>query len=636
MGVMLPATRLLKQVARPSSLILAALLWGCAPEPTVRPPPPDPSLEPRALDAAEAGDSRLAAQLYERLAEQSSGSARVDFLLAAARQHLAGDDLEAAAARLEMARSPMTAGQSMSLALLQADLALRRDQPELTLTRLEELPEPPPTGLRPDALGLKGQAQLALGRFVEGIATLVEREAFLARPEDVLATQRIIWAGLAAMPLSESPAVVGDPVMEGWLALQPTAAAARGNPFILQRALEDWSARFPGHPAGRMLLDDLLLNAQLMTRYPAQIALLLPLSGRQQAAATAVRDGLVAAYLSAAVASRPQLRIYDTTLLGPTEAYLQAEQDGADFIVGPLLKSAVEAVLSNAGRVATLTLNMAGPEQATPPNLFQFALAPEDEAAQVARRAIADGQTRALALIANSDWGIRVLTSFRNEFENLGGTLLEFKGFDPRGQDFSAAITALLQLDQSNQRQRRLAANLGQPLEFQPRRRQDVDLIFLAAAAPAARLLRPQLRFHYAGDLPTYATSEVYAPGDRRSNRDLNGIRFPAMPWLVNPDDAAANLRQAIEGYWPQRGARLIRLYAMGFDAYRLLPLLYNDEGGELSLRLEGLSGLLTKDPRGRIHRELAWAEFRAGQLAPAENLTESDDLETESPAGSL
>ena len=635
MGVMLPVTRSPKQAARSSILILVAVLAGCVPEPTVRQPTPDQSLETRALDAAAAGDTRLAAQLYEQLADQSSGPVRVDFLLAAARQHLATNELEAAAQRLELARGQTTAAQTMELALLQADLALRRDQPELALARLRQLPQPPPATVRPDALGLQGQAQLALGHLVEGVATLVEREAWLARPEDVLANQRIIWAGLAAAPLTDPPAVVSDPVMAGWLALQPAAVAARGNPFILQRALEEWGARYPGHPAGRMLLDDLLLNAQLMTSYPQQIALLLPLSGRQQAAAKAVRDGLVAAHLSAASASRPQLRIYDTDLISPAEAYLQAEQEGADFIVGPLLKSAVEEVLSNAGRVGTLTLNMAAPELVAPPNLFQFALAPEDEAAQVARRAIADGQTRALALIANSDWGIRVLTSFRNEFEALGGTLLEFKGYDPRGQDFSAAITALLQLDQSNQRQRRLAANLGQPLEFQPRRRQDVDLIFLASAARAARLLRPQLRFHYADDLPTYATSEVYAPGERRSNRDLNGIRFPAMPWIVAPDEAAANLRQAIEGYWPQRGARLIRLYAMGFDAYRLIPLLYN-EGGELTLRLEGLSGLLTMDPRGRIHRELAWAEFRAGEPAPFDNLSAPEDIESESAAGSL
>ncbi len=74
----------------------------------------------------------------------------------------------------------------------------------------------------------------------------------------------------------------------------------------------------------------------------------------------------------------------------------------------------------------------------------------------------------------------------------------------------------------------------------------------------------------------------------------------------------------------------------MGFDAYRLLALLYNDDSGELALRLAGLSGLLTMDPRGRIHRELAWAEFRAGQPALLENMTESEDVESESAAGSL
>ena len=40
------------------------------------------------------------------------------------------------------------------------------------------------------------------------------------------------------------------------------------------------------------------------------------------------------------------------------------------------------------------------------------------------------------------------------------------------------------------------------------------------------RLLRPQLRFHFAGDIPTYATSDAFEP-DVRANRLrlLNGIR---------------------------------------------------------------------------------------------------------------
>ncbi len=631
---MLPVSPTSAQV-RPRRVWVLAALWvaaslsGCAPTP-VEPPPPTPGqqLESQALDAIDAGDPQLAAELYERLAEQSEGSTRVDYLLAAARQGLAANELASAARWLERAAGSATPQQRLEVTLLDAELALRRQQPELVLARLAQLPEPTPPSLQPQALGLKGRALFALDRLPEAVSALVERERLLSRPEDVLANQRFIWEGLSAAPLSDTPSPQSDPVIAGWLALQPAAVAARGNPFMLQPALADWSERYPGHPAGQLLVDDLLLSMQLLTNYPEQLALLLPLSGRQQSAAKAVRDGLFAAHMTGSGIAGPRLRIYDTSRLGATQAYLQAEQDGADFIVGPLLKTAVEEVLNAAGRTPTLALNFAAAELEAPPNLFQFALAPEDEAAEVARQAISAGQTRSVALVANNDWGIRVLTSFRDEYQALGGTLLEFKGYDPQGQDFTGAITSLLQLDQSVQRQRRLAANLGQPVEFQPRRRRDVDLIFLAAAAGSARLLRPQLRFHYAQDLPTYATSEVYAPGDPRSNRDLNGVRFPDIPWIVEPDESGAALRAAIEAYWPQRGPRLIRLYAMGFDAYRLIPLLYN-KGDMITLRLQGLSGLLTMDARGRVHRQLAWAEFRGGQPTPFEPLAEPEGIES-------
>jgi outer membrane PBP1 activator LpoA protein len=633
MGAMLPATPMSVQLKRLPGAILV-LLWSavalvaCVPEPTRRAPPPTQGLESRALDAVEAGDARQAAELYERLAEQAQGTARADYLLAAARQRLAANELAAADQRLTMAAAQASAQQRITILLLQAELARRLGQPAVALARLAELPTPRPPAVQPEALAVAGQALFALDRATEAVATLAERETLLTRPADVLANQRLIWDGLAVTTVSETPAPTDDSVLAGWLALHSAATMARSDPFSLPPALNQWRAGYPGHPANRFLIDDLLLNAQLMSSYPGQVALLLPLSGRQQVAARAVRDGLLAAHLATSGEARPELRVYDTSRLGPAQAYFQAEQDGADFIIGPLLKTAVEAVMGAAGRVGTLTLNFAAPELETPPGLFQFSLAPEDEAAEVARRAIAEGQTQGVALVANNDWGIRVLTSFRNEFEALGGKLLEFKGYDPASQDFSGAITSLLQLDQSNQRWRRLSANLGGTVEFQPRRRQDIDLIFLAAEAPAARLLRPQLRFHYAQDIPTYATSGVYAPGDGRSNRDLSGVRFPDIPWLVAPDASAAELQTTIETYWPKSGPRLIRLYAMGHDAYRMIPLLFN-QGDMLSLRWEGLSGQLTVDARGRIHRRLAWAQFRAGKLVPFEPLSELDDMES-------
>ena len=67
-----------------------------------------------------------------------------------------------------------------------------------------------------------------------------------------------------------------------------------------------------------------------------------------------------------------------------------------------------------------------------------------------------------------------------------------------------------------------------------PRRRQDTDLILLAANAAAGRLLKAQLKFHNSGDIPVFSTSTVNS-FDGRSNVDLNGVMFTDTPWLIDP-----------------------------------------------------------------------------------------------------
>jgi outer membrane PBP1 activator LpoA protein len=203
-----------------------------------------------------------------------------------------------------------------------------------------------------------------------------------------------------------------------------------------------------------------------------------------------------------------------------------------------------------------------------------------------------------------------LLNAFRSEFETLGGQLLDFSGYDPALQDFSQPITTLLNITRSNQRYRRLAANLGVPVQFEPRRRQDVDMIFLAADARAGRLLAPQLRFHFAGDIPTYATSDIFDIGGNVRNNDLNGVIFTDAPSVVAPDQTAADVQRDLQSYWPQRASQA-RLYAMGFDAYRLAASLYTD-GSQWPVR--GLSGDLQLDGQGRVHRSLPLAQFQNGR----------------------
>ncbi len=174
-------------------------------------------------------------------------------------------------------------------------------------------------------------------------------------------------------------------------------------------------------------------------------------------------------------------------------------------------------------------------------------------------------------------------------------------------------------IDESRARHERLAANLGMSLEYEPRRRSDVDLIFLAATEQAGKLIRPQLRFHYAGAVPTYSTSAIYQEGTR-NNSDLNGIMFPDVPWIVEPDGQSLEVRAALERHWPAQAKRRSRLYALGFDSYRLIPVLNSGPSGH-SEDLQGMTGTLYIDERGKIFRRLAWARIQRGQpelLEPA------------------
>jgi outer membrane PBP1 activator LpoA protein len=245
---------------------------------------------------------------------------------------------------------------------------------------------------------------------------------------------------------------------------------------------------------------------------------------------------------------------------------------------------------------------------------YQFALAPEDEVRAVAEQAIAAGQRTAVAIVASDERGYRLLNNFRTEFEALGGRVLGSAGYVPGAQDVSGAIRDLLNISRSEQRHRRLEANLGVDVVFEPRRRQDIDMIFLQADSPMGRLIAPSLRFFYAADIPTYATSEIYEPGNRGGDGDLNGIMFPEVPLLLSPDPRSAALARELQTHWPQRASQWIRYYGFGFDAYQLIQALYSTADAQWPIM--GFSGELSIDAVGRIRRSMPLAQFRNGRPA--------------------
>jgi uncharacterized protein len=582
---------------------------------------------PPSVDTADAlahqGDQAGAGRMYEELAAQNTGTDRNGYFLRAAHAYLVARRPEDAARVLAQVEQPLTAQQSTDESLLGIELALARGQGQQAWQRINTFTEP---RTAPDALRywrLKQQTAFAAGRPNDAVTAQISLERWLPSVQDLRQSRNNLLTSLreaSERNIRIEPRSATDPIVRGWLELGPIAAAAARSPNASIADVDAWRARYPNHPANDVVRSELL--SQHFQQQPSivgtnvsgggLIALLLPISGRTAAAAITVRDGFMTAYYQTPEAQRTPINIYDTGEIPVAEAVARATHDGADIIVGPLTR---DEVVAAAGlvmrRPPILALNFLPPSQPAPDGFYQYALSPEDEARLTARRVLTDGHRNGIAIVPSGDWGTRVLTAFKQELEAGGGSLFAATAVDSAMTDYSDSITTVLRISDSSARHRRLESILGTKLQFEPRRRGDLEFIFAPAQANIERLLRPQLRFHFAGNVPTYATSDAFEP-DPRNNQDLEGLMFPDMPWMLGSELADA-VRSALQAAYPNGGGpRRNRLFAFGFDAYRLAAAL---RAGTTNIQVEGLTGRLTLDPDQRIHRELSWAQIHNGEI---------------------
>ncbi|WP_165491572.1 penicillin-binding protein activator [Stutzerimonas kirkiae] len=569
-------------------LCFAALLAACSSSPSSTlgelPRTPQASTQ-QLLQQAQDSSPEKAAQLRLAAAQQSYQQGNLK---------QTGDILR----QLDLAL--LKPAQQIFASTLAAELALADGNPQQALAALQH-----PAFERLGELPLDQQIR---SRLVRAQALEADKQLLAAARERVESAPLLsgasaednheaIWRLVSALPRDELQQD-SDPTLSGWLALGDTVKQA-GTLNQQQNAIEHWRQQNPQHPAALRLPEPLGKLLRLEAQPLTHIALLLPTDGPLAGPARALRDGFLAAHLQAQAEQRTELKIelYDSSRIASIdELYQRAARDGVQLIIGPLEKEQVRKLADRqALPLPTLALNYSDAGQIAPPQLFQFGLAAEDEAREVAHRAWADGHRRAIALTTRGDWGNRVQQAFRQSWQELGGTLV---AADSIGQpvELAGQIARLLQLTSGDT----------------PTRRQDVDFLFLAATPQQAQQVKPTLVFQYADDLPVYATSHLFsASNDRTQYLDLEGIRFAETPWLL---DSQLPLRQQVEQKWPQAGSSLGRLYAMGADAYLLAPRL-NQLLALPETRLDGLSGSLTLNPERRIERSLPWAQFRNGQI---------------------
>src|SRR5262245_31480387 len=601
--------------------LIAVLFASSGTVPVTQPgrEPTDRKLVTQAEKQSREGDHPGAAQTFEQAAAQAPGELHNRFLLRAAREYLRADQTDQANALLKQVGTTLPSADFALRAAVAAEIDLKQQKPDRALSELDAIPQPLPREDVSDLLALRARALFALNRPAAGVTTALERERSLNGQDEVRANQRLIWQGLqqsAAGNADFSAPPGSNATVTGWLDLGRAALTAARNPFTANEDLADWRSHYPSHPANSLLNEDVLPNLGVGLAYPPQIGLILPLSGRQQGAGVAVRDGFLAALLQQDKSQRPVVNVYDSAEMGATTAYRRAIAEGAQFVVGPLTKDDVTAIAaSGETSVLTLALNQTADEANVPSLMFQFALDPEDEARQVAQRVTADGRMRGLLLLPNNEWGQRIFKAFDTELKTLGGSIAGMRFYDPASRDYSQPITQLLLIDESRARANTLNATIGTHLEFEPRSRGDAQFVFVGAQPVQGRSLRPALRFHLAEDLPIYATSDIFEP-DAEANSDLEGVIFPDMPWVISPDAVSTQLRTALSKHWPVRARGRGRLYAFGFDAYRLVPLLKAGRFGNAHA-VPGMTGLLSIDSKGRVHRELDWAQVAGGKPNP-------------------
>jgi uncharacterized protein len=590
-----------------SGLLVSLMLSACVPSVVPR-SPAEIAAAQNADDLARQGQFDRAAQAYLALAAQTPSRADHYNLLAAEayRQENALDRAAPIVAGIQ--RNELTGDEPVRLDLLRAEIALRQRNPATALQLTTQSDVNVPANLQPRLLSLRADAQADTGDLWDAARTRISMDDLLQgadRTQNRDAAVSLL-ARLGAEPLKQRAAAMQpDDRMLPWI----NQALSRLGVTVAQ-ALPNLT-----QPVGTLVPGS---GASVHEGYkmPAQIALLLPNNDGLAAISAAIREGFFAAYYQDADTHAPRaaVRVYDSggNAASAVKAYNQAVSEGAQLVVGPLTRTEVTGVLSQASLpVPVLALNHSDNKSLPAASASEFALMPEDEGAQAADHMADRGIHSAYVVISGDDFAKRAAAAFKAEFVAKGGQVAAMSQITSGSVNYDAAIGALN------------AGSAGNDAG-----------IFISMRVEQARLLLPQLRVARI-NLPVFATSHIYSGSDNATaDRDLEGVEFCDAPWLFDAQSGLPSY-QDVAAQLPAARTATAQLFAFGMDAWNLVPYLdwLRNHAGSY---LPGASGQLAADTFGHINRVLSWMKFQDGVARPMNGSLEMDNAPAgPAPAGS-
>lgn len=551
---------------------------------------------------------------------------RNDYLLQAAEMMLAAQDTEQTRQIVYTLRNEMTTrNHQVRLNLLLAQLY--KNDPKVGSSQRLALLEP--AAFEPELKQLqnklKANEYARLGQWLAAANALLMSDE--QNPEYV--NQAWEWVNRASDESLADSAKFNK--LSAYVSLKQLILENGFNPTQLKEQIARYQKVFRGHPLVMHWPENLRQIDTLTTTSRDKIVVLLPLSGRLQVTGRTIKEGILAAYFDDSSAMNatiiPEIQFIDTNTTSIDDIVEKVAP--SDWIIGPLLKENVDALLpklSANNRILTLNrpenlntsvLMPAQPTELLPASFntqIYYALAPEDEAKQLAQQVFSRGRRAPILVASENTLHQRQQEAFLAQWEKLTAGLAANQHSQPTlvtytdNSTLRDGILDALDVAQSKARIREIQGFADVEVYNLPRNRRDIDAIVVFTTPEQTELVNPVIEASispFGGvSVPVFATSRSIDYSQSRNQwRDLENLHFLDMPWVL-PGNPSAELAAQTQQLWPQRPTPLERLFAFGVDAYHLIPRLSSMQALP-QLTFEGLTGTLSVNRDREIVRVL-------------------------------
>jgi outer membrane PBP1 activator LpoA protein len=425
-----------------------------------------------------------------------------------------------------------------------------------------------------------------------------------------------IWQDLSLLSTWQvgQLADLAPPYFKGWQQLLSYAHKFGGNIHRFERYLTQWQRNFPAHPAQAII--ESLRTTELETQQIFQnIAVILPLSGKQETAGKVAQQGILAAYSNI---PNKNLTFIDADTLDWTMLNDQLIESDSHFVIGPLLKANVDKYLElEEILLPSLLLNTPEKEQRNDTQVI-LSMLPEDEAFQAATT-LSSKEYRFPVVLSHRDTASkRIALAFTQQWQLINGYTPEVVYFE-KGKQMQEQLKATLDVDSSQARIADLKIRIQQSLKTESRNRRDIDMFYLVGSPAQTSLLKPYIDVNtspFAKIIPVYASSRSHSSKQNSSkHNDLRNLIFTEMPWLLNSQQQNTQLANLSKTLWPSRSDSLQRIFAMGYDSLYLVDKLPSMKQRPY-VRHYGQTGILKLNSNNTLTRSLLWGIYQKGKVS--------------------